>query len=241
MSSDSSSDESDTPSLELLRSNQLQKQVDKRIRQLNQCSQSPGKECNMLKSKRGGGVDIVVKQKVHWPHEAILGGVTCQRVNYDQLSLTQWVQGFCRNILDQKSVSHQKSMVAYLGDLMEDATDFSWQEAKAAHAVLLCEMEHGTVTWEDQERIDRIRRAHAQKHISGGRQNWGRSETRKPWFCKNFQSNTCAFGKDHDSNGRLHRHICAFCLSQGKQLAHSEKNCQNKNNQTKNDTPAAHH
>ena len=90
MSSDSSSDESDTPSSELLRSKQLQKQVDKRIRPLNQCSQSPGKEFHTLKSKRGGGVDVVVKQKVHWPHEAILGGVTHQRVNYDQLSLTQW-------------------------------------------------------------------------------------------------------------------------------------------------------
>ena len=96
-----------------------------------------------------------------------MGGVTRQCINYDQLSLTQWVQGFCRNILDQKSVSRQKSMVAYLSDLMEDATDFSWQGAKAAHAVLLCEMERGTVTWEDQERIERIRRAHAQKHISG--------------------------------------------------------------------------
>ena len=73
VSSDSSSDESDTPSLELLRSKKLQKQVDKRIRKLNHCSQSPGKECETLKSKRGGGVDIVVKQKVHWPHEAILG------------------------------------------------------------------------------------------------------------------------------------------------------------------------
>ena len=73
VSSDSSSDESDTPSLELLRSKKLQKQVDKRIRKLNHCSQSPSKECETLKSKRGGGVDIVVKQKVHWPHEAILG------------------------------------------------------------------------------------------------------------------------------------------------------------------------
>ena len=34
-------------------------------------------------------------------------------------------------------------MVSYLSDLMEDATDFSWQGAKAAHAVLLCEMERG--------------------------------------------------------------------------------------------------
>ena len=41
-------------------------------------------------------------------------------------------------------------MVSYLSDLMEDATDFSWQEAKAAHTVLLCEMEWGPsngMTW----------------------------------------------------------------------------------------------
>ena len=32
-------------------------------------------------------------------------------------------------------------MVSYLSDPMEATTDFSWQGAKAAHAVLLCEME----------------------------------------------------------------------------------------------------
>ena len=36
-------------------------------------------------------------------------------------------------------------MVSYLGDLMEDATDCSWQGAKPAHAVLLCEMERGSL------------------------------------------------------------------------------------------------
>ena len=53
-------------------------------------------------------------------------------------------------------------MLTYLGDLMEDTTDLLWQGAKAAHAVLLCKMEHGVVTWEDSDRIDRIRRVHAQ-------------------------------------------------------------------------------
>ena len=65
------------------------------------------------------------------------------------------------------------TMVAYMADLMEYATDFSWQGAKAAHAVLMCEMERGTVNWENGDRIDRIRRAHAQKHVSQNRQNWG--------------------------------------------------------------------
>ena len=40
---DSSSDESDCPSLEVLKSNWLQKIVDKRLRELNQSSHSQGK------------------------------------------------------------------------------------------------------------------------------------------------------------------------------------------------------
>ena len=80
-------------------------------------------------------------------------------------------------------------MLSYLGDLMEDATDFSWQGAKAAHAILFCEMECGVLTWEDSERIDCIRRVHAQKHVMGSEQNWSRNDTRKP-----FQTNS----KDHD-------------------------------------------
>ena len=112
----------------------------------------------------------------------------------------------------------------YLGDLMEDVTDFSGQGAKAVHAVLLCKMERGSIKWEDTERIDQVRRAHAQKHVPSSKQNWGRAE-KKPWFCKSFQSNSCSHQKDHEVNGRLNRHICAFCLTLGKQPSHSEKNC----------------
>ena len=64
-------------------------------------------------------------------------------------------------MLEVKSESRKDIMIAYLGDM----TDFSWQGAKAAQAVLLCEMERGSIRWEDTERIDRVRRAHAQKHV----------------------------------------------------------------------------
>ena len=85
----------------------------------------------------------------------ILGSVNHQQISYDQLSLTLSVQGFCKNILEEKSLSHQDAMVAYLEDLMEDATDFTW---------------HGSVTWEDIDRSDRVRRVHAQKHLSNNKQ-----------------------------------------------------------------------
>ena len=119
-------------------------------------------------------------------------------------------------------------MLMYLGDLMKDTTDFSWANAKASHAVLLCEMESVSVTWQDTSHIDRIRRVHAQKHPAPSKQNWvrGSDPARRPWFCKAFQSGVCTFNKDHEVAGHLHKHLFAFCLSQGRFLAHPEKECQ---------------
>ena len=94
-----------------------------------------------------------------WPQDSILAGTTKQRVTYDQLTLVQFVQGFSRNILDEPDEKVRECMLSYLNELMEDASDFAWGSAKAAHAVLLCEMERGTVTWHDTHRMDRIRRA----------------------------------------------------------------------------------
>ena len=99
------------------------------------------------------------------------------------------MQGFTRNILDEKDGKTRERMLWYLNELMEDVSDFARGSAKVAHAVL-CEMERGTVDWHDTHRIDRIRRAHDQKHT--GKQNWDRSlEVKKPWFCKLYQQGHC--------------------------------------------------
>ena len=165
-----------------------------------------------FKSKRGGNVDCMVKNKIAWPQDTVLGGPSHQRVTYDQLSLTQWVQGFARNMIEENCQETREQMLLYLADIMSDATDFSWQNAKAAHAVLLCDMERGAVTWKDTSKIDRIRRAHAQKHSQNSK-SWVKNSDvmtgKKPWFCKPFQTGTCTFSRDHESNGKWQKHICA--------------------------------
>ena len=106
--SDSASDESIVPSLTVLKtSSDIQKQVDKRLHQLQEASASSSGK-NDLKSKRGCNIDYVVKHKVAWPQDIILGGHNRQRLTYDQLNLTQWVQGFAQNILDKKSQKKTK-------------------------------------------------------------------------------------------------------------------------------------
>ena len=168
--SSSSSDDSgsDTPSLERLRSHSIKK-VDQRIRELDHSSHLSGNDQRLKhKSKRGGNVEVSVKRKVPWPHEPILGGVSRQRVIYDQLFLTQWVQGFCQNIPEQKS-------------------------------------------------SERKHRVHAQKRISN-KSGWVKPSDhsgRKPWYCTNYLIGVCSYSRDHELNGRIHKHICSFCLAGG--------------------------
>ena len=170
----------------------------------------------------------------------ILGGPNRQKLTYDQMSLKEFVQGFTKNILEQKDEKTRESMVRYLSELMEDATDFSWSNAKVEHAVLLCDMERGILNWGYTEKIDRIRLADAKKH-QNSKQSWGKPtfDNKKPWFCKQYQTNECTFSKDHNSFGKTQKHICAFFLNIGKILSHPECECRSKKANAKNSQAAA--
>ena len=49
-----------------------------------------------------------------WPHEYILGGggTTRQRITFDQLNLTQFINGFVRGVLDEKSQNVREKMLS---------------------------------------------------------------------------------------------------------------------------------
>ena len=112
---------------------------------------------------------MFVRTRVKWPHEFVLSDSSKERTSYDQLTMPQWMAGFCRTMREETNQNLKDHMLNYLIDLMDDANDFSWGAAKASHVVLLCRMEQGEVTGYDQvDRIDRIRRANAQKHVVQG-------------------------------------------------------------------------
>ena len=151
-----------TPTPAFLKSSRgIQDAVDRRLQELASLN-----ERGMFKSKRGGNEQVTVQNKIPWPQNHILAGTSKSRVTYDSLTAFQWVSGFCAIIKDEKNVNTKNQMLDYMSELMEDAQDFGWPSAKGAHAVLLCRMEEGKVNWNVTEKIDRIRRAHAQKVIN---------------------------------------------------------------------------
>ena len=133
----------------------LQLKVDQRLQELSDLAKSG--TFQKIKSQRGGSVDVLIKNRVRWPHEYVLSGLSKERVSYDQLNVTQWVAGFGRTMRDESDPDLKQHMLDYLIALMDDANDFSWTSAKASHAVLLCRMEQGEVEdFSDTFAIDRI-------------------------------------------------------------------------------------
>ena len=59
-------------------------------------------------------------------------------MSYDHLSITQWMDGFCHIMRDEKNPENKRGMLDYLISLLDDANNFSWDAAKASHAVLIC-------------------------------------------------------------------------------------------------------
>ena len=176
------------PSLDFLRaSNTIQARVDDRIKEL-QAIHPQGK----FKSQRGGSDTYWCKKEVPWPQNHILSGTSKSRVTYDNLSMAQWVSGFCAIIKDENNVETKNNMLSYVVDLMEDCQDFGWQSAKGTHAVVLCHMEENKVNWDDTNKLDRLRRVHAQRtpnsNTSLGRKFKSKD---KGISCRFYQKGTC--------------------------------------------------
>ena len=206
------------PSIDYLRTSEsLQSEVERRLAELKNINEFATR--GRVKSQRGDPGDISVKRVMDWPQNFILTGNQKTRPTYDDLNITQWVSGFVRCIQEEKSKAIKSCMLDYLGNIMEDASDFSWESAKAAHAILLINMEADRLNWAETDKIDRIHRAHAQRHITGTQnsatcpvnrkvKNTG---TKNGIICRYFQEGTCKFTSHHRTAGQYYRHACDNC------------------------------
>ena len=87
----------------------IQSQVDQRLRDLANNENSGTK----IKYLRGGPIEVVVPNRVKWPQEFVLSGSKKERIQYDNLSVVQWVAGFCRILTEEKDLDY---LIARLSD-----------------------------------------------------------------------------------------------------------------------------
>ena len=90
----------------------IQSKVEQRLQELSELAKTG--TLQKLKSQRGGQVEVMVKNRVKWPHEYILSGLNKERVSYDQLSVTQWVAGFGRTMREESDPEIKQHMLDYM-------------------------------------------------------------------------------------------------------------------------------
>ena len=72
--------------------------------------------------------------------------VNKKRVSYDQLTMGQWMAGFCHTMRDKSDLKHGSCMLDYVIALLDESNNFSWSATKSSHAVLLCHMKQGEIS-----------------------------------------------------------------------------------------------
>ena len=169
----------------------------KRLIELRYFNESANK--GRVKSQRGGSGESFVKKSVDWPQHFILTGTDKTRPSYDDLTIIQWVSRFVWCMQEEKSEHNKACMLDYLGNIMVDVSDFSWDSAKACHAVILTNMEADRLNWADTDKIDCIQHTHAQRHTSGAQTFASRSTvknktsyTKNGVVCRYFQEDSWA-------------------------------------------------
>ena len=127
-------------------------------------------------------MNVLVKT-VTWLYDSLLKGVTIQRTTFYVLSITQFLQGLVRNIMDEINQIPREKMLAFLSDSLEDVNDYSMVLVKAMLAVLLCKMERRTLDLNEALGMHRIRRVHAQNHDLAAMQNQGKhNHFKELWY-----------------------------------------------------------
>ena len=213
------------PSMGYLRSDsEIQRQVQQRVREVQsvpECSGNCRVKCSSensgrFRSQRTPNSNVMVKKQIDWPQNFILVGPNKKHVAFDDLTCPQFVAGFLRSYQLISDCKTKENMIDYMASLMEDASDFSFESARASHAVLLSSMEADRCDWLDTEQIDRCRRANAQRHTApSNRSNEvqisNQNSRKQSKLCKFFQRQKCFKQNSHWTNDIYYRHECTKC------------------------------
>ena len=187
-----------------------------------------------------------VKKKVLAPHLYIYRGL--KPVQYDQLSIAEFVLGYCKMVREMPNLAIcMSSMLYILKIVMQDAVNNSWHSTLEIFQTVLLEIEKDRLQWSDIYNIQAIMtRERLNKHnkdistpetqpprssfmtppAAHNSQNSSFSNKKRP--CPRFQKSDCTYGFRHVYRGNYVEHICAICARSNKSERHPATKCPSK-------------
>ena len=203
-------------------------------------------EANNSKKKGGQNCrnanNVNANVEADWPELYVyrLGGT---EPTYDSLSLAEFVAGYLSIMEEVTNVCPMNvnllRHITYLRHLMEDCFLTEWHVVRTAHRHVLNGIEHRRFQWEDTPLVMETKRVALARLQNSSTlstfQNLQPASTSvlpssfgltPPVVCVPYQQLACLFTNDHDVDGVVHMHCCAFCFHHnGCKHTHPQTNC----------------
>ena len=182
------------------------------------------------RGKRSGAARTVqdtVKRDIDWPHFHIYTAPGAEPRTFEGLSVQEFVYGFMHMIDQPDARLDRNIMWDILKNMMEDATEYPWQNVRDFYWVVASHVENDRMEWANADSIHKLRGKHAQKHeIVNKKQATQPAPQEKLRYCGPYQRGACQERGDHAGQ----KHMCAFCYrAKGTPYPHPEAECRRKN------------
>ena len=181
-----------------------------------------------------------IQARIDWPHfyARRMSAGRRKPVHYYDMKPEEFAHGFLAMINAPKSVFDREIMLRLLEDLMQDATDFGWDNARDFYEMLGVDVERGQLRWEDANTIHMLRMTYCRtvfpEKRTGKEGQKGQSRAAPPGTrcCASYQRKTCDQQRDHPP----FTHACSYCLRTCSAVfRHPEDECLRKaSDETKN-------
>ena len=193
------------------------------------------RKSKLTSGRKRTAVDVA-HVEVEWPQYHIFRGPGRDAAGYDELSVTEFVQGYVAIMLDAGAKGDTwRQQLQHLQQLMMDAGDYGWPSVRNAHGVILQQMEAGKLTWADSAGLADTRRTYCQRYQAGRQATRVKASAQGSRFCLKYQNKRCTHTGDHMIGADQVRHMCAYCFrATGEAFTHAEVDCVRKQ-KSKND------
>ena len=181
-----------------------------------------------------------IKSVIDWPHFYVKRMVAGRRkpIYFADLKAVEFVQGFMAMLKAPKNVFDREKMLNLLHTLMQDATDFGWDNARKFYEMLGVDVERGLLRWDDMIAIESMRLTYCRtvvpekKDSKEGQKGQTRTAPPGTRCCASFQRNACDQRRDHHP----FTHACSYCFRTCTAVfRHAEDDCIRKvNDEAKN-------
>ena len=238
-SDDSDSEQASPESLR--RDRRLMRQAAKRLSRLrwdsddDEQSNNDGKRTSGKKSGSVLTATDKVRKSIDWPQMYVrrVTKGSPKGVVFRDLKVEEFVYGFLKMLAAPDCKLDSGFMINMLTDIMQDAMEFSWPNARSFYEQVGINVEMGMIQWTDEQAVGKLRMQYSRTVFPAVKDTKEYNKTPlvqappNTKCCVPYQTRTCEQERDHQP----FVHACAYChKSKSVICRHPENDCYRKAN-----------